>query len=120
MKLLAIGRPRPGVNVTNAVLPLARAELMVVLELYRAGVIREMYSRAEPGAVLVLETPTVETATAALARLPLVANDLVEFECIELRPFGAFDVLLRDQDAHMPGTQSPRHADNQERQTSDG
>jgi hypothetical protein len=58
MKLLAIGRPRLEVNVATAFPPLARAELMVVLELYRAGVIREMYSRAEPGAVLVLETPT--------------------------------------------------------------
>lgn len=119
MKLLAIGRPRPGVDVGTAIPPLARAELMVVLKLYRAGVIREMYSRAEPGAVLVLETPTVDTATAALARLPLVANDLVEFDFIELRPFTTFDVLLDDQNAQRPGNDSPRHADNQERQTSD-
>jgi hypothetical protein len=118
MKLLAIGRPRPGVNAATAIAPLARAELTVVLELYRAGVIREMYSRAEPGAVLVLETPTVDTATAALARLPLVANDLVEFEFIELRPFSAFDALLPDQNAQRPGNDSPRNADNQERQTS--
>jgi hypothetical protein len=68
MKLLAVGHPRLGVNVATAIPPLARAELMVVLELYRTGVIREMYSRAEPGAVLVLETPTVDIATAALAR----------------------------------------------------
>jgi hypothetical protein len=119
MKLLAIGRPRPGVNVGTAIPPLARAELMVVLELYGAGVIREMYSRAEPGAVLVLETPTVGTATAALARLPLVVNELVEFDFIELRPFGAFDVLFPDQNAQRPGDDSPRDADNQERQTSD-
>jgi hypothetical protein len=119
MKLLAIGRPRPGVNVGTAIPALARAELMVVLELYGAGVIREMYSRAEPGAVLVLETPTVGTATAALARLPLVVNDLVEFEFIELRPFGAFDVLFPDRSAQMPGNQSPRNVDNQERRASD-
>ena len=119
MKLLAIGRPRPGVNAATAIAPLARAELTVVLELYRAGVIREMYSRAEPGAVLVLETLTIDTAAAALARLPLVANDLVEFEFIELRPFGAFDVLFPDQNAQRRGNDSPRHADNRERQTSD-
>jgi hypothetical protein len=72
--------------MSAAIPPLARAELMVVLELYRAGVIREMYSRAEPGAVLVMETPTVETAAAALRPMLQCSTTVVGRRRRALRP----------------------------------
>jgi hypothetical protein len=42
-----------------------------------------MYSPGGPGAVLVLETDSIDGV------LPLVANDIIDFELIELRPFAA-------------------------------
>jgi hypothetical protein len=42
----------------------------------------------------VLETAGRPEAEAALATLPLRASGLVGFELIELRPFGALEVLF--------------------------
>ena len=96
MKLLAIGRPRAGVDVRGEVTRHAREEMRALWQLYGSGVVREMYTPGRPGAVLVLETATRQDAEAALASLPLVTAGLIEFELIELRPFAAFNVLFVD------------------------
>jgi hypothetical protein len=64
--------------------------------MYRAGLVREMYSPGGPGSVIVLEADSAEDATSALAALPLVANKIIEFEVIELRPFAAFEMLFSE------------------------
>jgi hypothetical protein len=66
-------------------------------QLYRDGVVREMYSPGGPGAVLVLETAARQEAEAALAGLPLAAAGVVGFELIELHPFSALQVLFAGQ-----------------------
>lgn len=96
MKLLAIGRPTEGADV-GEIARRAREEMAVLWGLYRDGVVREMYSPGRPGAVLVLETAGRPEAEAALAALPLSASGLIDFELIELQPFGAFQVLFADQ-----------------------
>jgi hypothetical protein len=95
MKLLAIGRPDDGVGPREIACH-AREEVAALWDLYRAGVVREMYSPGGPGAVLVLETPGRAEAEAALATLPLTASGLIIFEVIELKPFTAFEVLFAD------------------------
>lgn len=94
MKLLAIGRPRAGVDPGQDIARHAVAEMRSLWSLYRDGVVREMYSPGGPGAVLVLETRTRDDALAALATLPLVAHQVIEFELIELHPFSALGVLF--------------------------
>jgi hypothetical protein len=44
--------------------------------------------------VLVLEADPIDAARALLAELPLVTNQIVDFELIELRPFSAFATLF--------------------------
>lgn len=94
MKLLAIGRPRAGVDARGAIIRYAAAEMGSLWSLYRVGVVREMYSPGGPGAVLVLETDTRQDALATLAALPLAANQVIEFELIELHPFTALGLLF--------------------------
>lgn len=96
MRLLAIGRPRDGADV-HQIARYAREEMRALWQLYRDGVVREMYSPGRPGAVLVLETVARKGAEAALAGLPLAAGGLIGFELIELYPFSAFEVLFADQ-----------------------
>jgi hypothetical protein len=66
-------------------------------QLYREGVVREMYSPGRPGAVLVLETADRQQAENAVAGLPLAMSGVIDFEVIELLPFGAFEVLFAGQ-----------------------
>lgn len=96
MKLLAIGRPRPGVDARTALAPHAAAELRALWALYCDGFVREAYSPGAPGAVLVLEAASIQAATEQLDQLPLVANRIIEFELIEMRPFTPFERLFSD------------------------
>jgi hypothetical protein len=96
MNLLAIGRPREGADVRE-IGRHAGAEMRALWQLYRDGVVREMYSPGRPGAVLVLEAASGKDAEAALAGLPLAAAGLIDFELVELHPFSALEVLFADQ-----------------------
>jgi hypothetical protein len=95
MRLLAIGRPRGGADVRQ-IAHYAREEMRALWQLYRDGVVREMYSPGRPGAVLVLETAARKDAEAVLAGLPLAAAGVISFDLIELHPFSAFEVLFAD------------------------
>jgi hypothetical protein len=94
VKILAIGRLREGLDPQADIAPRAKAELRVLWQLYGEDFVREMYSPAGPGAVLVIEAPAVDDAAEALAGLPLVAGGVIEFEYIELQPFRAFEALF--------------------------
>jgi hypothetical protein len=96
MKLLAIGRPRAGTD-TSQIARRARDEMRALWQLYREGVVREMYSPGRPGAVLVLETADRQQAENAVVGLPLAMSGVIDFEVIELLPFGAFEVLFAGQ-----------------------
>jgi hypothetical protein len=47
-------------------------------------------------AVLVLEADSVEAAQEALSQLPLLVNEVMALELIELRPFTALQMLFRE------------------------
>jgi hypothetical protein len=97
VKLLAIGRPRAGVETRRAIARHAADELRMLWAFYGDGFVREMHSPGGPGAVLILETASLDAAQQRLAELPLVGNEIIEFELIELRPFTAFQRLFSDQ-----------------------
>ncbi len=94
MKLLAIMRPRHGRDVQAGLATHADAELRALWRLYQAGIVREMYSPGGPGAVLILEADSVKEAEQALGALPLLANEIMGLEVIELRPFGVLEMLF--------------------------
>jgi hypothetical protein len=96
VKLLAIGRPRSGIDARSEIVAHGREELEALWTMYRDGPVREMYSPGGPGAVLILEQDSADDAIAALAALPLVSNGIIDFELIELRPFGAFQMLFSE------------------------
>ena len=64
-------------------------------ELWQQGVVREAYFRTDVrDAVLILEASDVAEAEGRLQALPLVANGLIQFELIPLRPYTGFQRLF--------------------------
>ena len=94
MKILALGKDVPGI-AEGQCLPHLKAEALRAWELHQAGMIRELYFRAdEASAVLVLECADVEEARRTLATLPLVKAGLIDFDLIPLRAYPGFARLF--------------------------
>ena len=94
MKVLALERETEGV-CSEAFAGYLREEAAQVWRLYQDGVIREIYFRTDrPGAVLIVEAPSVDEARQWLATLPLVLNGLIEFDLIPLAPYPGFARLF--------------------------
>jgi muconolactone delta-isomerase len=98
MKILALEKDVPGIPdgaFTNNVL---KEEAERAWELHQAGVIRELYFRADQdAALLVLECEDVTQAQTALSTLPLVKQGLIDFEIIPLTPYTGFQRLLQQE-----------------------
>ena len=94
MKILALEKDVPGV-ADDACGPHLKAEASRAWALQQAGVLRELYFRADwPGAVLVLECRDVDEARGVLATLPLVRAGLIDFDLIPLVPYPGFARLF--------------------------
>ena len=102
MKILAIEKEIPGLP-DEAFRPHLQAEARAAWELHQAGVIRELYFRADQtSAVLILECEGLTAAKAALDTLPLVQAGLIEFELIPLRAYPGFARLFAQNDGSEP------------------
>jgi hypothetical protein len=88
-------RPRDGVDVGAEVARHAEEELRALWQLYREGVVREMYSPAGPGAILVLEAESVQKAERLVSQFPLISASVMALEVTELRPFAAIEMLFK-------------------------
>ncbi len=98
MKILAIEKEIPGVADEDFI-PHLKAEAARAWELHQAGVIRELYFRADwLGAVLVLECAGVEEAAVVLSTLPLVKAGLIAFDIIPLKAYPGFSRLFAEQE----------------------
>lgn len=66
--------------------------------MHREGFIRDIYWRVDEagGAVLVLESASLEAARAQLAQLPMVGK-VIEFELLPVGYFLPFDQLMDEQ-----------------------
>lgn len=72
------------------------AEARRVLELTQAGIIREIYFRAEKReAILILECADAHEAHDVLQTLPLAQAGLIAFEVIPLVPYDGFSRLVK-------------------------
>jgi muconolactone delta-isomerase len=94
MKILALEQEIPGHTAADFQ-PHAKAEAARAWELHQAGIIRELYFRADRSeAVLVLECTDVDEAKEVLESLPLVKAGLITFELIPLTAYPGFARLF--------------------------
>lgn len=94
MKILAIEQDAPGRSAADFS-PYLRAEAAAVYTLQQAGIIREIYFRADcHAAVIMLECASLDEAREALDSLPLVSSGLIRFEIIQLLPYPGFARLF--------------------------
>jgi len=95
MKILALERELQG--ATHAVFELhAQDEAHKAWELYQAGLIRELFFRADQStAVLVLECDSTDEAANILAGLPFVREGLITFDLIPLVAYPGFERLFK-------------------------
>jgi hypothetical protein len=94
MKILAIEKGVEGVS-SEDFKPHLKAEAQKVWELQQENIIREIYFRQdESSAVLILECDNMEEAKKILETLPLVKENLIEFEIIPLIPYPGFARLF--------------------------
>ncbi len=71
MKIIAYERFKPGVTM-ETIQPLLPLEVANVWRLWKAGIVRENYARAdEPGVVIVFELDNVEQAKRYVADFPM-------------------------------------------------
>ena len=82
MKIIAFDRFKPGVTL-ETVKPYLREEVSNVWRLWKAGIVRENYARADqPGVVIVFECDGVATAQRYIDDFPLSKAGLLEWELI--------------------------------------
>ena len=95
MKILAIEKEFEG-KTAEDFQPHLEAEARQVWELYKKGVIREVYFRADQkSAIITLECKNIEEAEVNLSTLPLVKENLIYFEFIPLVPYPGYERLFR-------------------------
>ncbi|EJL22125.1 hypothetical protein PMI01_05066 [Caulobacter sp. AP07] len=84
MKIIAFDRFNPGVTL-DTLRPYLREEVANVWRLWKAGVVRENYARAdEPGVVIVFECEGVDAARRYVEDFPLSKAGLISWEFIAL------------------------------------
>jgi hypothetical protein len=84
VKIIAYDRFKPGVTL-DTVKPYLRAEVANVWRLWKAGIVRENYARADqPGVLIVFECESVATAQRYIDDFPLSKAGLLEWELIAL------------------------------------
>ena len=97
MKILALERELPNATA-EPYRKFAKEEARKVWELTQANIIRESYFRADRNeAILVLECSSLTEAQDALATLPFVQNQLIEFHLIPLKAYPGFERLFAEE-----------------------
>lgn len=103
MRIIAFDKFRPGVTM-DQVTPYLPQEVSNVWRLWKAGVVRENYARAdEPGVVIIFEVPDVATARCYTDDFPLSKAGLLEWSFIALQVPLPIEALFRgDIDLNQP------------------
>jgi len=84
MKIIAYDRFKPGVTLEH-LKPYLREEVSNVWRLWKAGIVRENYARADVGGVvIVFECADLADAKRFIADFPLSKAGLIEWEYIAL------------------------------------
>ncbi len=84
MKIIAVDNFKPGVTLDD-LRPYLRDEVSNVWRLWKAGIVRENYARADVGGVvIVFECKDVDEAKCYVADFPLTKAGLIEWQYIAL------------------------------------
>lgn len=84
MRVLAFDRFRPGVTM-ETIQPLLAEEVANVWRLWKGGVVRENYARAdEPGVIIIFEVESVAAAEALVAEFPMTKAGYLEWFYVPL------------------------------------
>jgi hypothetical protein len=96
MKVLAFDKFRPGVSMEQ-ITPYLPEEVSNVWRLWKAGIVRENYARAdELGVVIVFEVPDVATAKVYTDDFPLSKAGFLEWSFIALQVPLPIETLFRE------------------------
>src|SRR5262249_18265661 len=111
VRIIAYDRFKPGVTV-DTIQPYLPEEVSNVWRLWKAGVVRENYARAdEPGGVIVFELHTVEDARRYTEDFPLSKAGFLEWFFIPLMaPLPIESVFRSEIDVNEPYDRTPRQA----------
>jgi hypothetical protein len=103
MRIIAYDKFRPGVTMEK-ITPYLPQEVSNVWRLWKAGIVRENYARAdEPGVVIIFEVPDVATARRYTDDFPLSKAGLLEWSFIALQIPLPIETLFREGvDLHPP------------------
>jgi len=105
MKILALEHELPGATREHFQ-EYAVREARKTWELHQAGMIREIYFRADHNeAVLVLECGSIYDAEAVLSTLPFVRAGLIKFELIPLKAYPGFNRLFANLEASQSNSE---------------
>jgi hypothetical protein len=95
MRIIAFDRFRKGVTL-ETIEPFLTEEVANVWRLWKAGVVRENYARAdEPGVVIVFEVPDIATAKAYTDDFPLSKAGFLEWSFLPLQIPLPIETLFR-------------------------
>jgi hypothetical protein len=96
MRVIAYDRFRAGVTMEQ-ITPYLPEEVSNVWRLWKAGIVRENYARAdEPGVVIYFEVPDVATAKAYTDDFPLSRAGLLEWMFIAIQVPLPIETLFRE------------------------
>jgi hypothetical protein len=96
LKIIAYDRFRPGVTM-ETIQPLLSEEVSNVWRLWKAGIVRENYARAdEPGVMIVFELDSVEQARKYVADFPMSKAGYLEWFYIPLQAPLPIESLMKD------------------------
>ena len=103
MKIIAFDTFLPGVKMEQ-ITPYLNEEVSNVWRLWKAGIVRENYARAdEPGVVIVFEVPDVASARKYTEDFPLSKAGLIKWDFIALQsPLPIETLFRRDIDLDEP------------------
>ena len=84
MRVIAFDRFKPDVTM-ETIQPLLEEEVANVWRLWKSGVVRENYARAdEPGVIIVFEVESVAAAEALVAEFPMTKAGYLEWFYVPL------------------------------------
>ena len=111
MRVIAYDRMKPGVTY-EAIEPYLRQEVANVWRLWKAGIVRENYARAdELGVVIVFEVDSIEAAKRYADDLPLTKAGFLEWFFISVQAPLPIEVLFDSQvDTKEPYDRTPAYA----------
>ena len=97
MKILAIEKEVPGVDWNAVSKEVMAEEATHIYKMYLSEQLREHYFNDEKCAVLILECNCKNEAIEILEHLPMVKNNLITFEVMELHPYTGYDRIIKQE-----------------------